>query len=79
MVIFFIISEIFKNVGMKKIILLFLFPFFVAAQIQTVTYSYLPTPTFEGTQALTISVNGSSINEASWGISNNQLYAWVWA
>lgn len=65
---------------MKKILLLLLFlPLFVNAQLQTVTYSYAPTPTFEGTQALTITVNGSSINEATWGVTNNQLYAWVWA
>jgi 1,4-alpha-glucan branching enzyme len=65
---------------MKKILLLLLFlPLFANAQLQTVTYSYAPTPTFEGTQALTITVNGSSINEATWGVTNNQLYAWVWA
>lgn len=65
---------------MKKILLLFLFAtFLTSAQQQTVTYSSSPTPTFEGTDALTITVNGSSINEATWGVTNNQLYAWVWA
>ena len=65
---------------MKKILLLLLaLPIWVFAQQQTVTYSINPSPTFEGTDALTITVNGSSINEGTWGVANNQLYAWVWA
>ena len=65
---------------MKNFLSLFLLiPCFVFAQQQTVTYSMSPSPTFEGTDALTITVNGSSINEATWGVTNNQLYAWVWA
>ncbi|MEZ4839681.1 alpha-amylase family glycosyl hydrolase [Flavobacterium sp.] len=65
---------------MKKFLLLLLtLPICTFAQQQTVTYSISPSPTFEGTDALTITVNGSSINEATWGVSNNQLYAWVWA
>lgn len=51
----------------------------IYSQQQTATYTYSPTPTFEGTDALTITVNGSSLNESLWGVSNNQLYAWVWA
>lgn len=49
------------------------------AQQQTATYSINPSPTFEGTDALTVTINGSSINESTWGVTNNQLYAWVWA
>jgi 1,4-alpha-glucan branching enzyme len=65
---------------MKKLLLiLFVLPISIFAQQQTVTYTTTPSPTFEGTDALTITVNGSSINEASWGVTNNQLYAWVWA
>ena len=65
---------------MKKLLaILFLIPISLLAQLQTATYSYSPSPTFEGTQALTITVNGSSINESTWGVTNNQLYAWVWA
>jgi 1,4-alpha-glucan branching enzyme len=65
---------------MKKLLaILFLIPISLLAQQQTATYSYSPSPTFEGTQALTITVNGSSINESTWGVTNNQLYAWVWA
>lgn len=65
---------------MKKFLHLFIIlPFFVFSQQQTATYTTSPTPTFEGTDALTITVNGSSINETQWGVTNNQLYAWVWA
>lgn len=65
---------------MKKILLvLLLSPIWLLAQQQTVTYSINPSPTFEGTDALTITINGSSVNEAAWGVANNQLYAWVWA
>lgn len=65
---------------MKKLLAtLFLIPISLFAQVQTATYTYSPSPTFEGTQALTITVNGSSINEGTWGVANNQLYAWVWA
>ena len=65
---------------MKKILLFLLtLPVCVFAQQQTVTYSINPSPTFEGTDALTITVNGSSINEGTWWVANNQLYAWVWA
>lgn len=65
---------------MKKILFyLLIFPFLLFAQQQTATYSINPSPTFEGTDALTVTINGSSINESTWGVTNNQLYAWVWA
>jgi 1,4-alpha-glucan branching enzyme len=65
---------------MKKVLLIILLlPLSIFAQQQTVTFTHTPAPTFEGTQALTITVNGSSINEALWGVTNNELYAWVWA
>lgn len=64
---------------MKKITLLFLLLGFTAfAQQQNVTYSVAPT-TFEETTSITITVNGSSINEATWGITNNTLYYWGWS
>ena len=50
----------------------------VAAQQQNVTYSVSPS-TFEETTSITITVNGSSINEATWGITNNALYYWGWS
>ncbi|PRZ26505.1 alpha-amylase family glycosyl hydrolase [Flavobacterium granuli] len=65
---------------MKKIILLLLFflPIVASAQQQTVAYSISP-PTFEETTAITITINGSSINEATWGVTGNTLYLWAWA
>jgi 1,4-alpha-glucan branching enzyme len=63
----------------KNLLLLLISPILLVAQQQTATYSTIPSPTFEGTDALTIRINGSSINESTWGVANNQLYAWVWA
>ncbi|MDG2433012.1 MAG: alpha-amylase, partial [Flavobacterium sp.] len=65
---------------MKKIILLFLFFFSIAisAQQQTVTYSINPA-TFEETTSITITINGSSVNEAAWGVTGNALYMWAWS
>ena len=64
---------------MKKITLLFLlFASVGYAQIQTVTSSISPS-TFEETTAITITINGSSINEATWGVVGNALYMWAWA
>lgn len=48
------------------------------AQQQTVTYSVSPT-TFEETDTVTLTFNGSSINEASWGLTGNALYLWAWS
>jgi hypothetical protein len=64
---------------MKKIIFLFLLTtYFGFAQPQTVTYSINP-PTFEEADQITITINGSSINEATWGVVGNSLYMWAWA
>jgi 1,4-alpha-glucan branching enzyme len=65
---------------MKKIILLFLFLFSIAvsAQQQAVTFSINP-PTFEETTSITITINGSSVNEAAWGVNGNALYMWAWS
>nr|WP_314898332.1 alpha-amylase family glycosyl hydrolase [uncultured Flavobacterium sp.] len=65
---------------MKKTILLLLFFLSITAvaQQQTVTYSISPA-TFEETTAITITINGNSINEATWGVTGNALYMWGWA
>jgi len=62
----------------KYLILLFLFPYIVFAQQQTITYSISPTA-FEGNQSITITVNGSSVNESTWGVVGNALYIWAWS
>lgn len=48
------------------------------AQQQTASYSVSPS-TFEETTSITITINGSSINEATWGITDHSLYLWAWA
>ncbi len=50
----------------------------VLGQQQIVTYTVSPA-TFEETAAITITINGNSINELTWGISGNALYMWAWA
>ncbi|MFB9078463.1 alpha-amylase family glycosyl hydrolase [Flavobacterium procerum] len=65
---------------MKRILLsIFLLMAVTAfAQQQTVAYSINPS-TFEETASITITVNGSSVNEATWGVTGNALYMWAWA
>lgn len=48
------------------------------AQQQTVTYSVSPAA-FEENTSITVTINGSSINEAAWGVTGNVLYMWAWA
>jgi glycosidase len=65
---------------MKRILLLFflLLTAFSFAQIQTATYSITPS-TFEDTTPITITINGSSINESTWAVTGNALYLWSWS
>lgn len=65
---------------MKKIILLYftLFTVGLFAQQQTITYTVAPT-SFEENQSITLTFNGSSINEATWGVTGNALYLWAWS
>ncbi|MCI9845211.1 alpha-amylase family glycosyl hydrolase [Flavobacterium pectinovorum] len=59
--------------------LFFLLSGVVFAQQQTVTSSISPNP-FEETNAITITINGKSINETTWGIAaTHELYMWAWA
>jgi len=66
---------------MKRILLtlFLLMAVTVSAQIQQVTYSISPA-TFEDTTPITITINGSSVNETSWGITTTHaLYLWSWS
>jgi 1,4-alpha-glucan branching enzyme len=65
---------------MKKTILtiFLLLSITVFSQQQTATYSVSPS-TFEETTSITITINGSSINESTWGVIDNKLYLWAWA
>ncbi len=62
----------------KLCILLLFFTSVINAQQQNVTYSVTPS-VFEEDEAVTITINGNSINEATWGIANNALYLWSWS
>lgn len=50
----------------------------VFSQQQTITYNVSPTA-FEENQSITVTFNGSSINEATWGVTGNALYLWAWS
>ena len=65
---------------MKKIILLvsLFFSIIAIGQQQSVVYSVSPA-TFEETTAITISINGASVNEGVWGVTGNALYIWTWS
>lgn len=65
---------------MKKLILFlfFIIPLINNAQQQTVTSSISPA-IFEETTSITITINGNSINESTWGVTGNALYLWAWA
>jgi len=65
---------------MKKTLLLFLLLLstITFAQQQTVTYSVSPS-TFDETASITITINGSSVNESTWGVTDHSLYLWAWA
>ena len=65
---------------MIKKILFFVFalPLFVVAQQQNITYSVTPS-VFEENESITITVNGNSLDESLWGVTNNELYIWSWS
>ena len=65
---------------MKNItfILLFLNTVFGFAQVQTITYSISPNDFIES-ENITITFNGSSIDESAWGVADNSLYLWSWS
>ena len=51
--------------------------FATQAQVQTITPTVAPNP-FERNQQITITVQGSQINESTWGVTGNALYLWAW-
>ncbi len=62
----------------KLLYLVMLISFGVFAQQQNITYSVAPSQ-FEETDTITITIDGNSINEATWGITDNSLYLWAWS
>jgi len=65
---------------MKKItfLLFLLFSLSGLSQQQTVAYSISPA-TYNEEDPITITFNGNSINEATWGVTGNALYLWAWS
>ncbi|WP_228850421.1 alpha-amylase family glycosyl hydrolase [Aegicerativicinus sediminis] len=64
---------------MKKLLLLLLaIPIFGYAQQQTVSYSISP-ETFNEDESITLTFDGSTINESTWSVTNNALYLWAWS
>ncbi|OIQ23206.1 alpha-amylase family glycosyl hydrolase [Lacinutrix sp. MedPE-SW] len=65
---------------MKNKLLLFftLLSYSVLAQQQNVNYTISPN-VFEENETITITIEGNSINEATWNITNNSLYLWAWS
>ncbi|MBD0825349.1 alpha-amylase family glycosyl hydrolase [Aestuariibaculum marinum] len=65
---------------MKKIITLhLLLAFFVTqAQKQTVNFTISPNP-FNEDDSITLTFDGSTIDESAWNVSDNALYLWTWS
>ena len=64
---------------MKKLLPLLLFiTNLTFTQQQTVIWSINPSP-FNETDQITLTFNGSSINESTWGITDHSLYLWAWS
>ena len=63
----------------KLLPLLFVFASLGAfAQQQTVAYEIDPCTFVEG-ESITLTFDGASIDEAAWGVNNNQLFLWAWS
>lgn len=65
---------------MKKNLHIFLFLFSIISwgQQQNITYSVNPTA-FEDNQSITLTFQGNTINESTWGVVGNALYLWAWS
>jgi len=55
-----------------------IFLFVITLIFGQITYTITPNP-FNETDAITLTVPGSQINEAAWGVSNNAVYIWSWS
>lgn len=55
-----------------------IFLFVITLIFGQITYTITPNP-FNETDAITLTVPGSQIDEAAWGISNNAVYIWSWS
>ncbi|WP_027386914.1 alpha-amylase family glycosyl hydrolase [Chryseobacterium gregarium] len=55
-----------------------IFLFVITLIFGQITYTITPNP-FNETDAITLTVPGSLIDEAAWGISTNAVYIWSWS
>lgn len=55
-----------------------IFLFVITLIFGQITYTITPNP-FNETDAITLTVPGSQIDEAAWGVSNNAVYIWSWS
>lgn len=65
---------------MKKI-LLFLFISFCSytfGQVQDVSYTISPA-TFEEDDTITITIDGTTLDEAAWGVTDRAIFIWAWS
>ncbi len=49
----------------------------VYSQVQDVSYTFNPNA-FNEDESVTITIAGSSLNEALWGVTDNSIYLWSW-
>ncbi|WP_027136696.1 alpha-amylase family glycosyl hydrolase [Gaetbulibacter saemankumensis] len=65
---------------MRKIttILLILFTYLGFSQKQDISYTITPLP-FNEDDNITITFEGNTINESTWGVTDNALYLWAWS
>jgi len=64
---------------MKKILLIFtLFVGVLNAQQQNVLFEITPCA-FQDDEQITITFDGTSIDESAWQVTNNQLFLWAWS
>ncbi|MBD0833415.1 alpha-amylase family glycosyl hydrolase [Aestuariibaculum sediminum] len=64
-----------KNIQLLLLLLLCTISY---GQKQDVSYSISPSP-FNEDDSITITFDGASIDEATWGVNNNALYLWSWS
>lgn len=63
----------------KTILFVFLFITFLGfAQVQDVTYTISPS-TFSEDQSITITIDGTTLDESAWGVTDRAIFIWAWS
>ncbi|MFY0604651.1 MAG: T9SS type A sorting domain-containing protein [Flavobacteriaceae bacterium] len=65
---------------MKKILLFLsvIFCTYAFGQIQDVTYGISPS-TFDEDDTITITIDGTTLDEAAWGVNDRAIFIWAWS